>query len=216
MATLTHEDTSKVSVQLWSFSFHIAAKQTLLSYFLNHYCQLLEMQDTFWEISIARTKFYDLIHQKAEIARNATCPSQKKKAVVFTWFCIICGFIRLSAVVCLSLGHLLCRVLAWVLLPHVRYRGHRLLQHLDLIVLISRQQLLHVVILILAGKAMAEVCKPHEESQQSQGGQEAEALSCHDPGDYLQLRVPMLSPEEPAAAAGPRPINCSPSSPFPL
>ncbi|TNN83734.1 hypothetical protein EYF80_005910 [Liparis tanakae] len=64
-------------------------------------------------------------------------------------------------------------------------RGHRLLRHLHLVVLLSRQQLLHVVILILTGRA--EVCKSHEQSQQSQGGQEAEALSRHDPGDYLRL-----------------------------
>lgn len=42
------------------------------------------------------------------------------------------------------------------------------------------------------------------------------AVSPWPGGDYLQPRVPMPSPEELAAAAGLRPINCSPSSPFPL
>lgn len=119
----------------------------------------------------------------------------------------------MPATLCLSLGNFLGWVLAGLLLP-VWCRGHRLLQHLDLVVLLPCQQLLHVIILILIGRAVAEVCEPHEESQQCQGGEEAEALSCHDPGgDYLRLRVPMPSPEEPAAAAGLRPINCSPSSP---
>lgn len=105
----------------------------------------------------------------------------------FTCFWISCGF-SLPAAVCLSFGPFLCRFWAGRLMP-IRYWGHRLL--LGLVDTLSCQQLLHVVILILTSRAMAKVYQPCEESQQSQGGEEADALSCHDPGGLS----PAVSPD---------------------
>lgn len=156
---------SLLSEYCWCRCFNIKKKSILLTDCTGT-CKI-----TLWRISRARSFIAIYTREFETRTVRKTILSQVvllRDDCAFTWFCISCCFIHLPAAVCLSLGHFLGRVLAGVIMS-VRYRGHRLLQHLHLVVLFSCQQILHVVILILTSGAIAKFCKPHEESQQSQG-----------------------------------------------